>query len=240
MTVALSLRHGTVCPKYLVMYLANRVTSIASPETMGLFHTCYPQLSSLELPEEVKRFNELFDSPSNQIMKEDWHNLIQIFMDYTVRSNQSYFLKISEENPIDIFSSVRFATEKQRRRPVNKPKIEKGKITQSRIVRFLCGLIVRDDNSISLNDAQNTYFKEIEGVINALWDTVTDPNNKLLEIATRYDADSHRHVVEKDNAPRLNLINLSFELYDDVYLCDTNADNESRHVVCLRPYSKQL
>jgi hypothetical protein len=224
----------------MVMYLANRVTSIASPETMGLFHTCYPQLSSLELPEEVKRFNELFDSPSNQIMKEDWHNLIQIFMDYTVRSNQSYFLKISEENPIDIFSSVRFATEKQRRRPVNKPKIEKGKITQSRIVRFLCGLIVRDDNSISLNDAQNTYFREIEGVINALWDTITDPNNKLLEIATRYDADNHRHVVEKDNAPRLNLINLSFELYDDVYLCDTNADNESRHVVCLRPIANNF
>ena len=32
----------------------------------------------------------------NRISKKDWHGLMQIFLDYTVRSNESVFLKMDE------------------------------------------------------------------------------------------------------------------------------------------------
>jgi DEAD/DEAH box helicase domain-containing protein len=219
----------------MVKYLANRLTTTASNETMGLFHVCYPQLSRLELPEEVSRFNNLMHHDENRISKTDWQHLIQIFMDYTVRSNQSYFLRLSSQNPIDIFSSVRFATEKPRRRPVNKLKLEPDKVSRSRVVRYLCALIHRDDPRISMTDAQRTYFNQLEEVMNALWATLTNPENELLETATRWNEERHCHEPEADNAPRLNLKNLSFELYHNVWLCDTNTGGEERHVKRLRP-----
>lgn len=217
----------------MAMYLAHRPASASSPETMGLFETCYPQLKNVKLPQAVEAFNEILDSPQNRITEEDWRNLMQIYLDYTVRNNQSFYLRIPGNDKIDIFSTVRFATEKSRRRPFNKPKLEEGKISQARIVRYLCALISRDDSSLSINDAQRQYFHEISNVIDALWDNMTGDEYKIMQVGQRLD-DSGRFVMEKDNAPRFNLSDLCFKLYDDVYLCDTKAD-ENRHAICLRP-----
>lgn len=217
----------------MVMYLAHRPASAASPETMGLFETCYPKLKDIELPQAVKDFNDILSSPANRLSKDDWHNLIQVYLDYTVRSNQSFYLQIPGNNKIDIFSTVRFATEKPRRRPFNKPKLEQGKTSQARVVRYLCALISRDDNSLTLNDAQNIYYKQISAVIDALWDTLTGPDYGIMSVGMRLD-ETGNFVPEKDNAPRYNLNDLCFKLYDDVYLCDTKAD-VGDHAVCLRP-----
>lgn len=216
----------------MVMYLAHRPASAASPETMGLFETCYPQLKKITLPQAVEDFNEIL-SPVNRITEEDWRNLMQVYLDYTVRNNQSFYLRIPGNDKIDIFSTVRFATEKPRRRPFNKPKLEQGKVSTARIVRYLCALISRDDNSLSLNDAQHQYFHEISAVIDALWDTLTGPEYGIMSVGMRMD-DAGNFVPEKDNAPRFNLNDLCFKLYDDVYLCDTKAD-VGNHAVCLRP-----
>ncbi len=221
----------------MTMYLTNRPASAAAPETMGLFHSCYPQLKKLRVPEAVKAFNELLTDPANKITDNDWRDLIEVFMDYTVRSNQSVFLKIEGNNQNDIFSTVRFATEKPRRRPVNKPQVDPDHASQSRIVRYLCALIRRDSNdTISLGDAQRNYFQQISDVVDAFWDTVNDKNNKLLEEGQRLD-DNGDFIPEKDHAPRLNLVNISFKLYTDVYLCDTKTDGPARHIVSLRPIS---
>lgn len=217
----------------MVMYLAHRPASAASPETMGLFETCYPQLKNVKLPQAVEEFNDILDSPQNRITEGDWRNLMQVYLDYTVRNNQSFYLRIPGNDKIDIFSTVRFATEKQRRRPFNKPKLEEGKISQARIVRYLCALISRDDSSLSINDAQRQYFSVISNVIDALWDDMTGNEYKIMQVGQRLD-DSGHFVIEKDNAPRFNLNDLCFKLYDDVYLCDTKAD-ENRHAICLRP-----
>ena len=216
----------------MVMYLAHRPASAASPETLGLFETCYPQLKKVTLPQAVEDFNNIL-SPVNRITEEDWRNLMQVYLDYTVRNNQSFYLRIPGNDKIDIFSTVRFATEKSRRRPFNKPKLEPGKVSQARIVRYLCALISRDDSSLSLNDAQLRYFHEIDAVINALWETLTGPEYGIMSVGLRLD-DSGNFVQEKDNAPRFNLNDLCFKLYDDVYLCDTKAD-VGNHAVCLRP-----
>ena len=218
----------------MVMYLAHRPASAASPENMGLFETCYPQLANVKLPDAVKLFNEnVLESPANRITEEDWRNLMQVYLDYTVRNNQSFYLHIPGNDKTDIFYTVRFATEKPRRRPFNKPKLEEGKVSQARVVRYLCALIARDDTSLTINEAQRRYFNEIADVIDALWDTLTGEEYHILQVGERLD-DSGNWVKEKDNAPRFNLNDLCFKLYDDVYLCDTKADDK-RHAVCLRP-----
>lgn len=217
----------------MVMYLSHRPASAASPENLGLFEACYPQLKQIELPDEVQNFNSILNNPANQITKEDWQNLMQVYLDYTVRNNQSFYLRIPGNEKIDIFSTVRFATEKPRRRPFNKPKLEEGKISQARIVRYLCALIARDDRSLTINDAQRQYFKVISDVVDALWNTLTSDKYKILQVGQRLN-DMGKFVNEKDNAPRFNLNDLCFKLYDDVYLCDTKAD-AGPHSVCLRP-----
>lgn len=217
----------------MTMYLAHRPASAASPENLGLFETCYPKLKDVTLPQAVKGFNDILDSPANRITEEDWRNLMQVYLDYTVRSNQSFYLRIPGNDKIDIFSTVRFATEKPRRRPFNKPKLEEGKVSTARVVRYLCALIARDDNSLSLNEAQHRYFQQISAVIDALWDTLTGPEYGIMSVGLRLD-DAGNFVKEKDNAPRYNLNDLCFKLYDEVYLCDTKAD-AGNHAVCLRP-----
>ena len=84
-----------------------------------------------------------------------------------------------------------------------------------------------------MNDAQRQHFHEISAVIDSLWETLTGDEYKILQVGQRLD-DSGHFVNEKDNAPRFNLNDLCFKLYDDVYLCDTKADG-NRHAVCLRP-----
>lgn len=84
------LENGNIKPamieKYIysimVMYLTYRPTTAAAPETMGLFLPHYPQLDKIELPNAVERFNDLIKEDKNKITKDDWHNLIQVFMDY--------------------------------------------------------------------------------------------------------------------------------------------------------------
>ena len=219
----------------MVMYLSSRPSSAAAPETMGLFHSCYPQMGNIDLPASIKQFNESLQNEGNRINKKDWQNLLQVFMDYTVRSNQSLFLKISDTNPIDIFASERFATEKPRRRPTMKPKFERGKSNQGRLVRYLCGLFIREDNTLKESDVMRMHFDEISKVVEAFWEELNKPDNLLLEESVRWDNDSSQYIKDRDHAIRFNLINLSFKLYENVYLCDTNTDSATRHTQCLRP-----
>ena len=80
----------------MVEYLSKRPLKAASPETMGLFTSHYEILEGVldnELPAEIKAINATL-SVNNQISKKDWHDLMQIFLDLTVRSNQSVYIKL--------------------------------------------------------------------------------------------------------------------------------------------------
>ena len=218
----------------MVMYLSSRPLSSAAPETLGLFCTYYPQIAKISLPNSVKRFNELLSTDSLKISQDDWHSIIQIFMDYTVRSNQSLFLKLSDKNPLDIFACERFVTEKPHRRPVNKPKIEPNKQSSSRIVKYLCELLAEEKN-IPSNEAYKQFYDYINQVMESLWSDVTDAENDLLELSEHWDKDTESFAYDRDNALRFNLRKLCFKLYDNVYLCDTNTDASLRHSKCYRP-----
>lgn len=222
----------------MVMYLSSRPVSAAAPETLGLFCSCYPQTERIELPMAVERFNANIHNEENKISKEDWHHLIQIFMDYTVRSNQSLYLKIADTNPIDIFACERFATEKPRRRPVKKPFLDPKKMSNARTVRFITELLKQDKGG-NATEAYRENFGIINDVLEALWEDVTREGSELLQLSQSWDKDAQCYVTDKQkdgNPPyRLNLKNLCFKLYDDVYLCDTNTDSSLHHTVCLRP-----
>ncbi|KWW29935.1 MAG: Distinct helicase family with a unique C-terminal domain including a metal-binding cysteine cluster [bacterium P3] len=227
----------------MVQYLSKRPLTAAAPETMGLFTSYFVQLKDAltsKLPDAVELFNGKLDD-ENRITKKDWHGLMQIFLDYTVRSNESVFLKMDDLDPMDIFQCVRFATQKERRRPVHKPTVREKGPNRSRIIRLLAKLIANDKH-ITINNAISGYKQQIQDVIDCMWNELT-LKYELLEHSTHYDDELRQHVKDKDEIVndihltpyRLNLAKIGFKLYDDVYLCDTNASSDNHHVEWLRP-----
>ena len=193
----------------MVEYLAKRPLAAAAPETMGLFTSSYEDLkSALEdnLPDEIERFNGLL-SDQNKITKKDWYALMKIFLDLTVRSNESVFLKMKDDDPIDIFKCVRFATQKAKRRPVHKPEIKDKGSNKSRIIRLLAKLIA-EEKHISITNAIVSYKLDIQSVIDCMWKELTE-KNRLLEHSTHYDEEIHHQVKDKD------------EVIDDIHLTHT-------------------
>lgn len=229
----------------MVDYLSKRPLTAAAPETMGLFSSYYADLECVltdELPDAVNEFNGKL-SEVNRITKKDWYGLMKIFLDLTVRSNQSVFLKMNDTDSVDIFQCVRFATQKESRRPAHKPMVKDKGDNRSRVIRLI-GRLIANDKSLSLNNAISSYKDDIQAVINCMWDELT-LKYKLLEHSTHYDDDEtvRQHVKDADEVKdgehstpyRLNLNKLAFKLYEDVYLCDTNTGRDNNHVEWLRP-----
>lgn len=230
----------------MVEYLSKRPLTAAAPETMGLFSSYYPELEealTAKLPDEIERFNSKL-SPENQITKQDWYGLMKIFLDLTVRSNQSVFLKMDDHDPMDIFQCVRFATTKERRRSVHEPNVDPKKGNRSRVIRLLAQLIA-NEHHITLQNALQSYGADVEDAVRCLWKDLT-LRYRLLEHSTHYDDDPNvrQHVKDKDEVVddvhltpfRLNLARMAFRLYDDsMVLCDTNAGNDAHHVAWPRP-----
>lgn len=223
----------------MTMYLTSRPRSAASPETMGLFRTYYPQLESINVPRPVvNTYNALMSNPDNHIGDQDWRDLLQMFIDYRVRSDQSVYLEMPDSN-LDIHNTVRFADKKPHRKPAMKPKLERKPFNSSRIVRYLCALIHRDKPELSVEKIYEAYFDAIKIVVDELWKDLTNESNKLLHIGRHYDKEAARWMNDDDGCQRLNLNNISFKLYDEVWLCDVNSeyDDVANHAQCLRPIS---
>ncbi len=223
----------------MVMYLANRPATAPAPETMGLFHPEYPRLKNLELPQAVVDFNSTMSNEANKIDKDDWQNLLRYFIDFSVRPAQAVYLRLSDDNPIDIRSTNRFQAEKPRRRPIEKPKMEQGKVSDSRLVRFLADLYGKDHNIHLNSEAQKLGFNIIKPVIDALWETIALGEDAVLTHGTTWSKEERCHVEDKDaegtGARRLNLTEMSLKLYDEAWLCDVNSEKGERHTVAMRP-----
>lgn len=222
----------------MVEHLSRRPLEAFSPENIGLFHSYYPQLEDIRtLPEAVENFNKLLAKSIHQISLDDWKNLLQVFLDYTIRSNESVFLKLTDDAKIDISSCVRFAAERPHRRSATRPVTDK--FTMSRIVRYLCFLLMRDKQLDSLQEAFEHHQKDISSVVDALWDDLTRNDARLLERSVHWDDEHNCYEYDKGNEElygpplRFNLANLHFKLYDHVALCDVGG--EARRGAILRP-----
>lgn len=170
----------------------------------------------------MEEFNSLLPE-ADRITQEDWHQLLQLHIDYKVRGDQSVFLKLSDDCPIDIMSSVRFATEKAPRRPQHKPDAKAP--NPERTVRMLQALAGREGSRATDDDVQK--------VIDALWHDITT-NEGLLQHGETYDTDNHKWKQDTTTPAepwRFNLRNMCFELYRQVWLAPTGDTKEAR----LRP-----
>ncbi len=221
----------------MVEYLANRVATMATPETMGFFRTCYPQLDKLRkrpLPKAVETFNALISNADDKITKEDWQHLLQLFLDHTVRSNQSYYLKLPSQPTVDIYFCQRFATEKMRRRPATKPVVEHDTFSTSRYVRYLCTLLDRTATTPhALREVYTTHCDTISHVIDALWDGLIAADLHLL---TPFESiEKGGQWKKQDNQYSLNCADIAFCLYHDVHLCEVTTHTSQRHNLRLRP-----
>lgn len=227
----------------MVDYFSHRPLTATTAETMGLFTSYYAALEPAlieKLPDDIEKFNGKL-SEENRISKKDWHSLMQMFLDFTARQSECVFLNMDDKDTMDIFQTVRFATQKEYRRPVHKPVIKEKTANRSRIIRLIAKLIANDKH-INIANAISSYKDDIQNVIDCMWNELTLKYN-LLEHSTHYDEDARQHVKDKDEVIddvhltpyRLNLAKLGFKLYEDVYLCDTNASSDNHHVEWLRP-----
>jgi hypothetical protein len=226
----------------MTLYLTSRPKSSAAPETMGLFLPCYKKLNQVNVPTTVENtFNKEIKNAEYRISNDDWKNLLQVYIDYRVRSDQSVYLEL-ENSKLDIFNTVRFAVEKAHRKPAMKPELKQNELSRTRIVRYICALYCKDDSSLeSEKEAYRIHFNTIKVVIDAMWKDLVE-TTKLLQVGRHYDKDKGRFVNDADGGVRMNLADMSFKLYENVYLSDTNSeyDEVTNHAECLRPIETQF
>lgn len=174
----------------------------AGQETMGLFTSYYPNLVKIEeCPDAVIEFNKKYNV---NITLEEWQNLIKIFLDYRVRSDESFCFKDTSCPGIDIKELRRFATQKERsRKPVEKPQVNNNNVNTA-VITLLATLI--DPKSDNPGNIAKTHREYIEKVIDAFWDNILSAG--FLE----WDSNTDGYY--------FNITNIAFKLFDKVYMCD--------------------
>lgn len=213
---------------YMVMMeqLGKRPLFASSPETMGLFTSYYPELDNItELPTAVVNFNTKVVEKANEIALKDWKNLLKIFIDHSVRSNESFFVKDDNHN-IDIFDCQRFESKKQPRRQVHKPSLESANGRYSTVVVLLCSLLPGDGK---MSSKVKEYHKYLSDVINELWTKLIDL--RLLEHACKrrnngWEAEYDNQT--KEPIYRMNVERLCFKLYENPVMCKV-AKSKNEH-----------
>ena len=218
----------------MVDQFARRSLIAPNAENLGLFTSFYPDLEKLpsednDLPQAVKDFNSTLNNPDNIIHAKDWKDLLKIFMDHSVRSNESYFLK-DEDNWVDIWSCQRFQKEKLITRPQNKPKEEGRALSRVLLAAlYLSDEPTKDNIKVALDNHKN----DISKVIDAMWDNLKQCG--LLEISERIKKGKKKDKSDWRWSPddtgddtgidprRLNLMKMAFKPYEQAALCDARG-----------------
>lgn len=177
-------------------------------ETLGFVQTYYPKLDNINvLPEAVEEFNNLLDI-RNKINEDDWKDFIKIYLDYTVRSNGSFYFERQDWDDIDIFSSQRFKSKKNPRRPAVCPKFnEKG--SQNRFV-FLLSTIAGWDTPETRRENRII----IQQVLDALWNDVTRCGIIVLGRKLNFGGNWINEIGEEDGNPpyRMNIADMAIKV----------------------------
>lgn len=248
---------GTIKPAtkakyiYTVMLeqLAKRPLYAAAPETMGLFTSYYPLLENIkELPKNVCLFNEQL-TEENKISLSDWKDLLKIYLDHSVRSNMSVFLKEEKNNgdiKLDIFECQRFESKKEKRRSVHKPSIKEKSSQYPTVAHLLANLLPRTENQSSSDVIKNNR-DTLKPILEDLWNDLTRIG--LIEAGQHLNKDGNWEEdkkTEKDGKQadetndqnisnyRLDVKNIAFKLYEEVALCGVKGKGSK--VEKLRPF----
>ena len=213
----------------MIDLLARRPRSSDSPENLGLFTSYYPKLERIAtVPQVFEAFLKANGwNPGESEMLQEWKNLLKIYLDMTVRSNESVFLKFTDNDiNLDIMMCQRFGTEKSHRRPVNKPQIPDKKQGGYTTVAYLLANLIQE-GAPSLNDVIFDNREQINPILNALWEDLTSVKTSLLTYGEILKNGQWEPDLSKNDdgeylpSHRLNLTDLAFKPYRKVYLCDT-------------------
>lgn len=223
---------STAKNKYLqavmIEQLGKRPRTAAAPETMRLFTSFYPKLEDLtDIPDAVKEFNRKFLEGKKEIDLQEWKNLLKIFMDTNVRSNEAIYLRKDDFLPnLDIMACQRFGTQKQRRRSVKKPQINKDRQSPrySNIILLLAQIISPDTaDSATLRNVVYQNQAELNKVLDAFWNDLVVTTNLVQPGYLRKGDQWVRDNENDEPIYRLNVFDIAFKLYDRAWLCDTRS-----------------
>ena len=220
---------------YIAMNKRPRLSD--APETLGMFHTYYPDLEDIitqgdaGLPQSVKDLNTVLPT-ANQIHAKDWRDLLKIYLDYKLRSDGSTFFYPQTTNndwDFDISSLRKFRRTDEQRRPASCPTDGEG-----RLAKMLDSLF--DPNSTISNFDRHT---KKAAVLDDVWDKLTSigliEKGKVLAYTYTPGSDGKMHKSQtktwkqEDNRTdpqgnvsepwRLNLRKMAFKLYGNGYIC---------------------
>lgn len=211
-TIKLSSLNRYLC-SLMLEKLSRHPRYAASPETMGLFTAYYPKLDRIEkLPKAVNEFNSHL-TEKNRISLQDWKDLLQVFLDYRVRSACSITMRLKDANysEFNFDKCERFQSEKLTRRPANKPQTDSKNGSYSIIVRLLAILYNEEDNT----ECIKRHKDELTKVIDAFWTDLTDTTGLLID-----EHQSKRNLAGYSPSYRLNVADIAFKLYDKCCMCD--------------------
>ena len=207
----------------MIEQLGRRPKTKLSAENMGLFISYYPALDKVqELPKEVASFVEKFSI--NGFDLQQWKNLMKIFLDTVVRTNESIFLMGTRWDTIDINDCYsRFGTSKPSRRAVEKPYISEDKQGQYRNVIKLLAILIPSETS-DINDVIFDNREDLNKVLDAFWRDLTE-TTKVIKPSQYYDDDNNDWKYNTDRQSgermyRLNVEDIAFKLYNKLCLCD--------------------
>lgn len=214
--------------------LAKRPSAKTSPENMGLFTSYY------------KKLDEITESPCEEFSLPEWKNLLKAYLDQYVRGHLRVYLQYKEgRDRFDVESCKRFASQKYRTRPARK---SDGAVNEndsySIIDKLIVASLLKLDGDVSkqqISDFIKNKNEQFKRVHEQLWKSIVDcgliskgscllrqndPNTTLCYDRECEDAEGNLI------AGRLNLVDLSFKLFDDVFYCNVSKSYRS---TILRP-----
>ena len=227
-----------------------------SAEGHGLLKVVYPKLDEMfngdyTLPESVQKLNEILrNQGKKEIEKDDWKNLLQIYLDYDVRVNNNTFFRSFENNGwenIDISACRDLSSSYSVRRSIKNSKHNQQWIIY-RLLLNLLGFTQKDELEAQIPGC----WEVLEGIGDDMWNALikpskeTDPRNPdkkyLLSRGEHYyKKDWQKDELEDEGFTgyRLNLAHLAFELVDTAWEDDATESLHNVTFCGLSPYEEE-
>ena len=214
--------------KYVLGALYNVMKSRSkngfSAESYGIYQICYPQLQGITKPQEVDALNtELAALGKAQIADQDWQDYLKIYLDFNVRTNECLFFQGSGAwDHLDIDECRNLKSTYGLRRSIKDPKVEHGVHYKLLWRLFDC----EDEKQLASINPNLPVL--VDNVVQAMWDKLK--NLQLVVEGQRYytaygsqtpswhtDRLSPQDQRDHRTNMRLNVVNISFCLYEDAF-----------------------
>ena len=199
-----------------------------SPETLGLFHSYYPDLESLllkgdgALPQSVLDMNARL-VPDKQIHIKDWCDLMKIYLDYKVRSEGATFFYPEQEGngwDYDISELRRFRKNDEARRPVRAISMGNSRIPKMLGKLFGANVPEYDKNAL-ISKVLSDFWNQLLSVGLIERGMVYSSPRGNRRAPKTWQRESNRTDLQGNIIEpwRLNLRKVAFKLYDGGVIC---------------------